>query len=487
MSDAPMLAGQASIWIQPDGPNTRPRYLGCHEIGDVDEGGLGDITNLYCPDPAAAGKFKVVGSFQGEPGTPTVTVTTDVYKTADYLETVKCPFTLFVHKLSCGRRDLFTNYDRSFMFRNARLTNRGLANLAVRSPDAEDRSTQTFDLGAEELLRVLSLNAARQDIAAVRNLLDVSFCNELACQGACGPAQGVCSHGVAVGASDYAAKGVLYITSDGGDTWTASAADPFAVAEDLSAVVCYAVSRSTTRILVARGTADGANPAEVAYSDDDGATWTTVNVGAVNGQYVPNANSLFALDQYHIWLGTNDGYIYVSDDGGVTWTAQEAAALNTHEWQAVFALNENVIWAGGYHNELAMSEDGGATWTAMTGPAGQATDDVMTIAVIDDYTIWLGYNDGKVFYSMDGGATWTQRTLPVTVTDVSQIVFYNSLVGYMAASGHVLRTIDGGYTWEDTTLPTTDPVNAIWVCGVNDAIAVGEVDGATALVLKIFA
>ena len=37
MSDTNFLAGQSSIWVQPDGPNTKHEYLGCHGIGDVDE------------------------------------------------------------------------------------------------------------------------------------------------------------------------------------------------------------------------------------------------------------------------------------------------------------------------------------------------------------------------------------------------------------------------------------------------------------------
>jgi len=49
------LGSQSSLWIQLNGPNTAPAYLGCHSVGDVDEP-QGDKTLLYCPDPAAAGK-----------------------------------------------------------------------------------------------------------------------------------------------------------------------------------------------------------------------------------------------------------------------------------------------------------------------------------------------------------------------------------------------------------------------------------------------
>src|SRR3990167_3076362 len=118
MSDTPMVAGQSSVWIQPSGPNTKPEYLGCHEVGDVEEA-QGDVTLLYCPDEKKTGKFKVVGSVQGEPDAPSFSLSTTVKATADWLERVACPVPIYVHKQACGRRDVFQNYDRSFVMQNA--------------------------------------------------------------------------------------------------------------------------------------------------------------------------------------------------------------------------------------------------------------------------------------------------------------------------------------------------------------------------------
>ncbi len=482
---APLLAGEFTIWIQPDGPNTKPEYLGCHGVGDV-EVGYGDITPVYCPDPAKQGAFKVVGSYQGEPSLPTVQVMTTVEKTADWLEKVACPVTLFIHKGSCGRRDIFTQYDRSFILYNASKITDGLQNLAVRSPADNAESGQTFDFTAESLLRIYTPSAGRQTIAAVRELLAVTFCNTPSCAGGCGAAQPACTSGWVAGAADYAAKAVLYVTDDGGLTWTASAADPFAVAEDISAIVCFAVGRDTTRVMVARGTADGAAPAEIAYSDDGGATWTSANVGSSNGQYAPSRQSLFALDQYNIWLGTNDGSIYYSADGGATWTEQENGVLNTAEWNCIQFRDALNGWAAGENNELAESSDGGDTWTAVTGPSGQTTDDIHALAVIDAYRVFIGYNDGTLWYTENGGTTWSQRTLPSGITGVNGLHFINPLVGWLVdEAGHLLRTIDGGYTWESLTIPTAVALNGVVGCGNNDAVAVGAVSGSTAVVLKL--
>lgn len=492
MSDStPFVAGQSSIWVQPNGPNTKPEYLGCHEAGDVEEG-QGDVTLLYCPDEKKTGAFKVVGSVQAQADAPTFSLMTTIKKTGDWLERIKCAVPIYIHKQSCGRRDVFQNYDRTFAFSQARITSKTMSNLAARTPESTDESMQEFALSCEAVLRILELTAGRQSIAAVRDLKAIVFYNEETCGGDCGPASTVCTKGIVAGDGDYAAKAALYTTDDGGATWVAAAADPFAVGEDISALVAFSVGRSTIRILAARGTADGANPAEVAYSDDDGATWTLVNVGSVNGQYVAGPQGMFALDQFHIWLVTQDGYIYFSEDGGVTWTAQESGTLNAAVWYAVQFRDDLNGWVGGTNNEIAMTEDGGVTWTAVTGPAGQATDDVLTLAILGEYTVWLGFDDGTLWYSMDGGANWTQRTLPVAAGDVEYIAFANELVGYLVYNtaggvGGVLRTIDGGYTWETVSVPTTGELAAIHICDINDAFVVGEVDGTTAIVLKIFA
>ena len=118
-----LLAGQASIWAQPDGPNTKPLYLGCHQMGDIELPG-GDLTRLYCPDPSATGKYKVSGSFQGEPEVPTFSIDTPIGKTRDYLERWLCQGNILVNKLTTGRRDLFANFDRAFAFTKAARTGR---------------------------------------------------------------------------------------------------------------------------------------------------------------------------------------------------------------------------------------------------------------------------------------------------------------------------------------------------------------------------
>jgi hypothetical protein len=58
------IAGQAAIWLQRHGPNTKPEFLGCHALEDIeDPGDAGELTLLYCPDPADVTRYKVSGSY----------------------------------------------------------------------------------------------------------------------------------------------------------------------------------------------------------------------------------------------------------------------------------------------------------------------------------------------------------------------------------------------------------------------------------------
>ncbi|MFG0252983.1 MAG: hypothetical protein ACF8NJ_08935, partial [Phycisphaerales bacterium JB038] len=58
------VGGEGALWIQRNGPGTRPVFLGCHQLGDVDEP-QGDTEAIYCPDPSGPSRFKVVGSIEG--------------------------------------------------------------------------------------------------------------------------------------------------------------------------------------------------------------------------------------------------------------------------------------------------------------------------------------------------------------------------------------------------------------------------------------
>lgn len=481
MSDTNFLSGQSSLWVQPDGPNTEPKYLGCHGVGDVTEP-LGDETMLYCPDPSKVGAFIVKNSFSGEPGAVTTSIETDLRKTADWLETIgKCAIPIYIHKVSCGRRDVFTNFDRSFILRQSKITSRALGALAARNGGAEGESTQTFEISARFLTRIFNLEANRITVSETEDITGIAICGEDRCAGDCGAEQSV---GDVVYLSSKALVGSVANTSDvlvslDNAAFTPSTADPFSGGEDIQGIVCFRIGRDSTRLMVARGTTDAGNPAEIAYSDDGGATWTLVNVGTVNGDFVLNSHALFALDRYHIWLGTNGGRIYFSSDGGVTWTIQENAVISATPVTGISfydPLRGFAVYQGG---EVAASADG-STWGAVTTSGATLATDIHAISA---YDAWVSGSNG-LWYTKNGGTTWANRATFAT----GAIDFLDEIFGMAvgsAVNGGIYMTIDGGYDWQ--VLPALANGGMLDVSIVSPSLAyiAGKINAASGFVAKV--
>ena len=486
------VSGEGALWAQRNGPNTVPVYLGCHQLGDVDQP-EGDLELIYCPDESGPSRFKTVGSLQGAAGAITTSVTTDVTDELDELERTKCPFTLFVHMSKSGRKDVFTNFDRTYVFVNVRITSRGLTNLTARTPDDNARSEQTFDLSAEELLRLVTPTINRQSISETMSINDITFCNEETCRTDEDPASDICQTGFAatdpVAASPGASANVL-VTTNGG-TWAATAADPFGVGQTLSGVECFALSRDTVRVIVSRGETVPGEKAEIAYSDDSGATWTQVEICTTNGWYIaPTAQSLFALDRNNIFVGLANGYIYKSTDAGLSFTAIESATIHAGAWNVIHFVDDKVGWAAGAANIIARTIDGGTSWSQVTGPAAEAGNAVLALWVLDRNRAWIGYDSGTLYYTLDAGVNWSARAFTGSgVGDVRDVAFLNDSLGFLATDnasplGAVHWTIDGGYTWTALTTPTNAGLNRLFICDQWTMFTCGEAQGGTGFIAK---
>jgi photosystem II stability/assembly factor-like uncharacterized protein len=407
-----------------------------------------------------------------------------------------CPFTLFVHMSKSGRKDVFTNFDRTYVFVNVRITSRGLTNLTARTPDDNARSEQTFDLSAESLLRLVTPTINAQSNSETTAVNDITFCNEETCRTDEDPASAVCQTGYAAcdAASGSPAVSANVLSTTNGGTWTATAADPFEVGENISGVECFALGRDTIRVIASRGAAVALSPAMVSYSDDSGATWTDVEVNSTNFTYIPAGQSMFAFDRNNVFVGLDNGFIYKSIDAGLTFTAIESATIHSGFWNAIHFVDTNVGWAGGAANILARTVDGGTSWSAITGPSAESGNAVLTVFVLDRNRVWIGYDSGTLYYTLDGGAlgssSWTARAFTGSgVGEVRDVAFLNDSLGFLAVDnaspvGTVHWTIDGGYTWTALTTATNAGLNRLYICDQWTFFIAGEVVGGIAYIAK---
>ena len=484
----PITSKMGALWVQPEGPNTEPKFLGCHDVGDLTIPEA-DFETIKCFFPDGSG-WAVIGETSSPPDDPDVSVDTLLFAQRDYLETVGCPFSLYFLMRDCGSAEVFNNYVRGEVMTSVRRTSRTYSNMIMREDD--EVSGLSVDMKGQRIFDVDALAIDRITVTVAENLLDVVANLNSRCIGDCGETIDPGEEVNIVGKGAVAATAENWYSADEGLAFTVAAADPFAVNLDLSSVVRFEVGRSTTRYLVVQDAASAAGAqGNFAYTDDDGATWTVVTVGgAAAGEGGVGPGALFALDQHHIWFAGANGSIWFGSDGGQTWTQQEAGTIHAGDYNYIHFADANYGVAGGAADIVAITSDGGNTWAAATAPG--AGDDILTVWRFDTNRIWLGTDEGNLWYSNDGGTTWNARTgfTGAGAGDLNDMGWVDDHIGFIvldsvAPLGTILRTINGGYDWDVIATPTNAGLNSIFVVNSQLAYVVGNDSGGTAVVLKV--
>jgi photosystem II stability/assembly factor-like uncharacterized protein len=469
-------AKDGALFIQPLGPNTATHFLGCFDLGDVDEPfGDPDLIQCWSTDGCSA---DTLGEVEKPPEKVKSSLATVLAKTANYVEKIctgnQGKISLYALTRSGGTPKLFSNRVRASVLHNVRMTSHKQTNLVKRIDNAA--GGLEWEVVAWPLTwTAFGIKATRDStIAETRALNAVATlrsCDECNCDTAwaVSDAGGGAAH---VWYKDYTVT-----------NWTQCAADPFGAAENIAFIALLPMTVNTYRVIVGRGTTDAGNPAEIAYSDDKGATWTTVNVGAVNGMYFIGKKSVCAVDYNNIWVCATDGYIYFSADGGLTWAAQLEAGAG--QLNATHFADDLIGVCVGNANAVCITYDGGDGWNVTTGPASKAGVNINACWALDIDRIWLLYADGDLWYTFDGGDTWFERNIEgVTATEMVDISFppnndhFAFLIlrkgSYLLDRAEIYRTINGGYTWEYVDPPSNEGFNSIVACNENRALVVGE-------------
>ena len=264
----------------------------------------------------------------------------------------------------------------------------------------------------------------------------------------------------------------------------------------------------------------------MAFTDDDGATWTvsqgsginsgvdhqtvgggpyarnidgTLKGGAVqrpgpNGQIYPNA-------VYYASQDVGLAEIARSDDGGFTfgvaipmWTLAQCAGLHGHIKVApdgtIYVPNKS---CGGKQG-VAVSEDNGVSWTIRTVDGSTPGDTDPSVGIGADGTVYFGFADGdghaRVAVSHNKGATWEHvqdvgaahgiqnSVFPAVIAGDKDRAAYFFLGSTTAGAngratdrsfpgawfGYIATTYDGGVSWVTVNATPNDPVQRGVVC-----------------------
>jgi hypothetical protein len=456
---------------------------------------VGALTPVREPSVSTRRKSVIADVLRGEPGLPEFQIETRLMKTLNMMFGLKdCAVNFQAHLGACGRPDNYVASDLALHWQTAFRGDLAIDRLAkVEGDDAPDSVAVPWSaMVGPVLIDFQTEFLSQRTIAETEAVLDMAFLDS-ECFEDCKSQEDAGENGYAVtGALSGSPVNVanVWYTTNKGEAWAEVSARPFAGGEDISSVVLLGV-KNDHRIIVARGTADLANPAEIAYADVTAmgtVSWVLVNVGSVDGQYI---NKLLWLDYRHLYAVTNDGYIYRSVDGGASWTAIVSTAVNAFNDIHGIAYGENagVLWAVGDSDTIYMSSDFGDTWTVVTGPTANDGDNSLAVCTTPDGTVYIGNDAGELFGSYDEGASWTTLSIQgVTPTAVMSISAWGDYQIWVAADtadgGRVVRSVDGGASFRlwKLNIPSNDGINVVVPVAANTLFVGGDPYGGTAFI-----
>lgn len=404
-----------------------------------------------------------------------------------------CRVPLYVKSSRCAPKDVLLNYERVWAYYGARIEAHAEGTLAHGHSDEFATSVQAMTFTADYVTRIYELSYRLESISATMPLRDIHGLSVESCAGNCGTLGGPCDTLVTVANAGAGLIADVFLSADGGRTWTPTTAQPFGTNEHIVGVEVIWPTNEVRRIIVGRGTTDASAHAEIAYSDDDGATWTPVSLGTANGDYITHHAALYALDELNLWCGLESGEIHYSDDGGISWVKQSSAT--TEPIRGIHFANEKVgVAVGGEPGVsvvLQYTTDGGQVWAAVTTYPAGGTVAIHVVACFGLNEWMVGLEDGTLALTRNMGRTWVIRQLVKGPTqtayqDVYDLRIINRLVLWVANGwesnrfnyGSVQRSFNGGYDWEMFATDVLDNalygVQAVFPCGPNLAHAVGN-------------
>lgn len=263
-------------------------------------------------------------------------------------------------------------------------------------------------------------------------------------------------------------KGVVYKTTNGGESWT-----PIWRGDNLARYVLINPQNPDV-IYISTGIFDreAANSdvrtnkpggVGVVKSTDGGRTWRVLNeANGLRNLYIgslfmhpENPDVLLAAAGNNAWRSGCG--VYLSTNGGESWTWVLQSGDEPMTSVEFAALNPMIAYAAG-PAAVVRSEDGGRTWRSMTpsgkegwGPPGVRAGFPIDLQVDprDPNRIFVNNYGGGNFLSEDGGKTWTVASKGYTGAQVRDVAVdpKNPLRVFAAARSGIFMTENGGEDW----------------------------------------
>ncbi|MCU0976329.1 MAG: YCF48-related protein [Steroidobacteraceae bacterium] len=204
----------------------------------------------------------------------------------------------------------------------------------------------------------------------------------------------------------------------------------------------------------------------VLYSDDEGRTWTQVQVPAS-----ANLTAVYFLDETRGWAVGHDEVILRTTDGGKTWARTHFDPEAKQPLLDVWFGDPDRGLAVGAYGVIYESRDGGTSWErvdfepeelgAVAPAAGEDEYDDVDVGI--DFhlnavvpgpgdRLYLAAEAGRLYRSDDAGARWYELPSPYDGSFYGILPLDGDALLAFGLRGNVFRSEDGGKTW--TEIPT---------------------------------
>ncbi len=305
----------------------------------------------------------------------------------------------------------------------------------------------------------------------------------------------------------YSGTSNIYLTTNGGTSWTSSAAGNLSIYSMtfLDSLIGFAGSEGGMAYKTTDGglswnplTSLNALPTDAFFSmfnsgsnvyilSYDSTLYVSTNAGATftSSQFLPSGNippvmRAGTVIGSTVYLVGDFGSFYKSTNNGTNWQSPTKNAKFDYV-QDVYANYSGKIIAVGspsipYENsgqQVIVSDDGGLNWTTVSLSVLDA--DLRGIKMIDANNGFTVGSSGSIWRTTNGGYNWNLYGGATTIQAFNAIDFYNAQYGMVAGNnGEVWKTTDGGTTWTSLTgLIPNDYFNGVAMIDANTALVVG--------------
>jgi len=245
-------------------------------------------------------------------------------------------------------------------------------------------------------------------------------------------------------------KGGIYITSNGGQSWTRQNTALYNDASSFPNAVYFWNNNE--------GWAMG-DPVggyfEIYNTVDGGANWVrtpSANIPApISGEY--GYTSLYDVKGDTIWFGTNNGRIFISYDKGYNWsvvtipgiTDLQKITFNDGTHGMLQQISYNTTTGALVTFKVMKSDDGGLNWSAVD-TTGMFKSDLGAVPGIPGMFVSVGALQGASgsSYTVDSGTNWVPLDSGIQYISVK---FFDGNAGW-AGSFSMNSTMGGIYKWK---------------------------------------